>query len=722
MQHQQRRVQGVGELLGVAHHDLAGSRFDQRQHALARRPRPGDGVQAHVVEHVGIDMLGGPAQRDLSQGGEVAFAEEALQRPRRQVGAVDAAFAQAGAQLPRRQVDQLDLGGLLEHAVGQGLGHPDAGDARHRVVQAFQMLHVERGPDRDAGGEQLGHVLPALAMPAALDVGVGELVDQQQRRASGERGVEVELLERLGAVRPGIDHRASRQHGQIADLLLGLAPAMRLDDPGDDVEAGLLPPPCLRQHLEGLADAGCGAEEDLQRRPPLAARCRDQGIRIRSAGFGRHRASIGDFAAVDRPGRCPGPAQGSALRILLFCRGSQNWDAARAIERPSRMHPIRPGPPMPVCYPGRDLELSTYLSRLHDRTVHHLSASECETIGLVELLALADEADARRWATLRLGYADPIGAIWLREAAAAGYRSVTASGLVCFAGAQEALFAALHALLSPEDHAVIVLPSYQSMETLALSLCEVSGVALDAAAGWSLDLDAVADAIRPNTRVLIINFPNNPTGRQLEADRFDALVALCRSRGIWLLSDEVYRGTECSGTHRLPCAVDAYERGISIGATSKAYGLAGLRVGWIACREAVLLDRATRIRRYLSTCSAGPSEVLACIALKASDSIIARNRAAAAANLALLLDFFGRHPDRFACRAPDGGVVCYPSYKAAEGVEPFVDRMAATAGVLLLPARVFRSELLALPADHFRIGFGGAGFSAGLEAMERALG
>ncbi len=372
-------------------------------------------------------------------------------------------------------------------------------------------------------------------------------------------------------------------------------------------------------------------------------------------------------------------------------------------------------------YPVRDLELATHLSRWHAETAHHLSASECETVALAELLALADAQDAARWTSVTLGYSHPLGARWLRAAAAAGYEHVAEHELVCFAGAQEALYAVLHALLCPGDHAVIVLPGYQAVETLALGLCAVSGVSLDPDSGWSLDLDAVAAALRPNTRLLAISFPNNPTGRQLEPERLAALVALCRHRGIWLLSDEVYRLTERPPACRLPTVADAYERGVSICALSKAYGLAGLRVGWVACREPVLIDRLTTMRQYLSTCCAAPSEVLACIALKAAPVLLARNLALAWANLARLEAFLGRHPALFDCVPPQGGVVCYPRYTHPEGVGRFVERMARTAGVLLLPAGVFRSELLELPRDRFRIGFGGLGFAAGLQALERAV-
>ncbi len=371
--------------------------------------------------------------------------------------------------------------------------------------------------------------------------------------------------------------------------------------------------------------------------------------------------------------------------------------------------------------PRRDLDLSSFLSRLHDRASHHLSASECETMAVADLLRRADAEDAMRWHDLQLSYTDPLGASWLRATIAGQYAGLNERDLVCFAGAQEGLYAVMHALLQPGDHAVVVVPGYQSIETLALGLAAVSGVALDAADGWSLDIDAVAASIRPNTRLLCISFPNNPTGRLLESERYLALIALCRHHGIWLLSDEVYRLTERDPAQRLPPAAEVYERGVSIGVLSKAYGLPGLRIGWVACRDAGLIGRIGAFRQYLSVCSAGPSEVLANIALKAAEAITDRNRGIAGLNLQLLSSFLERHPALFDWTVPEAGVVAYVSYLGAEGVERFVARMADDAGVLLLPASVFRSDLVALPADRFRIGFGRMSFPAGLDALEADL-
>jgi aspartate/methionine/tyrosine aminotransferase len=366
--------------------------------------------------------------------------------------------------------------------------------------------------------------------------------------------------------------------------------------------------------------------------------------------------------------------------------------------------------------------MSRYLSRWHGTVRHDLTASECETMGLHDLLALAGPLDAERWASLRLGYTDPLGPPWLRQTIAAGYGRVSAADVLCFAGAQEGMLAAFHAMLGPADHAIVVTPNYQALEAIPLGICQVSGVPLDAERGWALEIEAVAAAVRPNTRLVAVNFPNNPTGKVLEQERYDALVALCRRHGLWLFSDEVYRLTERNPARPVTQAVDAYERGVSLNVVSKAYGLPGLRVGWVACRDGPLRRRMAKVKHFLSTCSAGPSEVLAQIALRAGPIILERNRAVAASNLDALAAFMRTNRELFGWHVPEGGMAAFPRYLGRDGGEAFVRRMAEQASVLLLPASVFRSELAPTPADHFRIGFGRCDFQAGLDALQAALG
>ena len=364
-----------------------------------------------------------------------------------------------------------------------------------------------------------------------------------------------------------------------------------------------------------------------------------------------------------------------------------------------------------------EFRLETYLDRWEFSARYHMTASDAETLSVHELLALGGDAALDALLDHRLGYTEPYGAPDLRTHIAATYEHCSMEDVLCFAGAEEGVYCLYRALLRPEDHAIVVTPDYQSAETLPRSLCAVSGVALDPDEHWTLHLDQVAAAIRPNTRVLYVNFPHNPTGKILEHDRFAALVDLCRRHGIWLFSDEVYRLIEHDPAKRLPQAVDAYERGVSLNVMSKAYGLPGLRVGWIACRDRALLEQMVRYKHYLSICNSGPSEQLALVALEHRDAVLGRTRAIAREGYARVAEFLAEYPALFDSYAPDGGVVMFPRYRGAEGVEAFCQRMVEDAGVVLLPASVYASTLTATPTDRFRIGYGRRNVDAGLEAM-----
>lgn len=368
-----------------------------------------------------------------------------------------------------------------------------------------------------------------------------------------------------------------------------------------------------------------------------------------------------------------------------------------------------------------EFRLESYFGIWEFKARYHLTASDAQTLPMNDLLAMADEADRDRWQRLALGYIPTEGTPELREAIAATYDSIEPADVLAFAGAEEGLYCAMHALLTASDHAIVLVPNYQSMESVPRSICSVTGIALHEPDAWNVDIAELRAALRPNTRLVALNFPNNPTGKIADRGTFEEIVALCRERGIALFSDEVYRGIERDERKRLPQAADVYERALSLNVVSKAYGLPGLRIGWIACRDRDLLARMMRLKHYLSICNSAPSELLACIALKAADRILARNRDLAAENLRKLAAFFDRHRDRFEWYMPDGGCVAFPRYLGAEGVERFCERLVEDAGVLLLPASMYRSELHATPQDRFRIGYGRFGMDEALEAFEKFL-
>ncbi len=365
--------------------------------------------------------------------------------------------------------------------------------------------------------------------------------------------------------------------------------------------------------------------------------------------------------------------------------------------------------------------LEAYLARREFTARHNLSASDVQSLTLAELLELASPEDRRAFERVSLGYTESRGDPWLRALIAGLYEDRAADDILCFSGAEEGIVCALTALLGPDDHAIVTTPCYQSLETVPARLCETTALPLDPAAGWALDLDRLAALIRPTTRAVVTNWPHNPTGALIDHATFEGLVALARRHGLWLFVDEVYRGLERDPARRLPQIAEVYERGVSLGVLSKSYGLPGLRVGWVVTRARDRLAAMEQVKYYLSICGAAPSEALARIALKARDRLLARNRALVEDNLKRLDAVMRAHPDLFEWQVPAAGCIAFPRYLGAEGVEAFANRLHEDAGVLVLPASAFQSELAPTPDDRVRLGFGRAGIDESLAAFRQAL-
>src|SRR5450631_1423546 len=369
----------------------------------------------------------------------------------------------------------------------------------------------------------------------------------------------------------------------------------------------------------------------------------------------------------------------------------------------------------------RDFALEVYFSKWEFAAKYNLAGSDGENMTVAQLLELASPDDRAAFGDLRLGYTETFGSSALRAEIARTYDTVGPEHLLCFAGAEEAIYAAMHVLLDPADHAIVVTPNYQAAETVPLGICEVTGVPLDIDRDWELDIDLLRAALRPDTKLISINFPNNPTGKIIPRATFDAIVEICRSRGIWLFSDEVYRLIERDQALRLPQAADVYERAVSLNVMSKAYGLPGLRIGWLACKDRAMLVRFERFKHFLSICNSAPSEVLARIALKARDRILERTRQVVRGNLSVLDAFFADYAHLFDWREPDGGCVGFIRYKGAEGVEEFTRRVVEESGVLLLPSSIYRSELGPVPDNCLRVGFGRSHVPEGIAVLRKWL-
>ena len=368
----------------------------------------------------------------------------------------------------------------------------------------------------------------------------------------------------------------------------------------------------------------------------------------------------------------------------------------------------------------RNFALEAYFSKWEFSAKYHMTASDAQSLSVKALLALAGQPETIL-NDLHLGYTPTWGSDALRAAIAQSYEIMQPENILCFAGAEEGIYAAMRVMLAPEDHAIVVVPNYQAAETLPLDICAVSGVALDADNHWQLDLDDIRRAIKPNTKLISVCFPNNPTGHIIPKEDYAALIALCRAHGLYLFSDEVYRGVELDASKRITQAADAYEKGLSLNVMSKAYGLPGLRIGWIASPDTALLGQIEHYKHYLSICNSAPSERLAIIALGISEQLLERSRNLMRQNLTHLDDFFADYPDLFDWTHPDGSCIGFPRFLGRGGVERFCQELVEQEGVLLLPASLYRSELMQAPIDHFRIGFGRDNIQAGLGAFRRYL-
>jgi len=364
--------------------------------------------------------------------------------------------------------------------------------------------------------------------------------------------------------------------------------------------------------------------------------------------------------------------------------------------------------------------LAAFLARWHGSARYDLSASQSETLSLFALLALATPEEQTRWGEVRLDYTPPHGTVALRTLIAARHDGLDADDVICCAGAQEGMACVARSLLAPGDHAVMVVPIYQPLEWTVTDRVSTTGVPLEPGS-FRLDIDRVAKAIRPETRLILMNFPNSPTGAVADTATQSALVDLCRAHGLWLVNDEVYRQTVNVLADQSPPVVDVYERGVSINALSKGFGLPGLRVGWVACRVRPLLARIATAKAALSSCLTAPTELLAQIALREEQRLIGRARAIGSANRQRLDLLLSHHSDLFEADPPRNLAFAFPRYRGVEAAETFAERLVAEMGALVLPASLWRSPLSATAEDRLRIGLGQIGARAGLEAIDAYL-
>jgi len=366
--------------------------------------------------------------------------------------------------------------------------------------------------------------------------------------------------------------------------------------------------------------------------------------------------------------------------------------------------------------PPRPFLLERYFARFEFTTRYLLASSDCEALSLAEVLELGDEPDRAAWSGLKLGYTESAGLLELRERIAMGYPGLGADDVVT-AAPEEAIYLLGRALLRSGDRVIVTFPGYQSLYEIASSLgAQVERwTPEETADGWWFDPGRLAELARAGAKAIVVNFPHNPTGALPSPGEWDAVVATAARAGALLVSDEMYRGLEYVAEARLSPAAVAAERGVSIAGLSKAYGLPGLRVGWLATRERALREAVQAYKDYTTICASAPSERLAVVALKNADRLVTRCRGIIGANRPLLEAFLKRQEQHFAWRPPRAGPIAFARFQPGNASD-FCERLALEAGVMLLPSSLFEWG-----DSHLRFGFGRTSLPEALAALERHL-
>ncbi|MEE4274363.1 MAG: aminotransferase class I/II-fold pyridoxal phosphate-dependent enzyme [Thermoleophilia bacterium] len=361
--------------------------------------------------------------------------------------------------------------------------------------------------------------------------------------------------------------------------------------------------------------------------------------------------------------------------------------------------------------------LERYFARYEFTARYLLASSDCDGLPMAEVLAAADDECAALWHDLTLAYTESLGLPQLRAEIARLYDTAGPDDVLTGAP-QELIFVAMLALLSPGDHVVCTFPAYQSLHQVAETIgCEVTRWMPREREAWRLHPADLEACLRPETRLVVVNVPHNPTGALPSHADWQAVTSLVAAHGARLFCDEMYRGLELDPGDRLPAAADVIEGAISLSGMSKVYGMAGTRIGWLTVRDEETRSRIAAMKDSTAICSSAPSEVLALIGLRNGPALIARHRARVERNLAALDAFFDRRADLFSWVRPRAGTVCLARLRdEALSVEALALKSVEEAGIMLTPGTLF-----GLDDSYLRIGFGRENLPTVLERFEEFL-
>ncbi len=349
--------------------------------------------------------------------------------------------------------------------------------------------------------------------------------------------------------------------------------------------------------------------------------------------------------------------------------------------------------------------LERWMTRWELNVDYDIAESGIAPFTIAQLAELCRDTDRDTLLTelssLPLGYSEARGTLALRQAIAETYQSVDPDDVLVTTGAIEANFLLFHALLEPGDHVISVSPAYQQLLSVPRSIgCDVTPWRLRPERDFRFDLRDLEQLLRPNTRMIVINSPHNPTGALLGEEDLRRIAQLAEERDAYVLSDEVYRGLDHPGGPTQPPSMrDLTPRAIGVGSLSKAYGLPGLRIGWIAANPDIVA-RCWGLRDYVSLSPGALNDRLARLAIANRDLIFARSQAIIGANMVRARVWFRANQDIMSWNEPRAGLLSLIKYGIDVPSGTLADDLAREMRVMLAPGAAFGLE------GYLRIGIG----------------
>lgn len=334
-----------------------------------------------------------------------------------------------------------------------------------------------------------------------------------------------------------------------------------------------------------------------------------------------------------------------------------------------------------------------WMNEFEDHCEFNLAETCVASLTIAQLLELSGKNDSvmSDLLPMKMTYGAIQGSNRLRDAICQMYTKQTRDNIVVTHGAVGANALIHETLVEPGDHVISVRPTYQQHYSIPESYgAEVDILQLRPENGFLPDLDELDAMVRPETKLIVLNNPNNPTGALMDADALDAFVAIARRVDAFVLCDEVYRGTNQTGDGFAPAMADIYEKGISVAGMSKTFSLAGLRLGWIAGPLDVL--EAVSIHRDYNTISVGMlDDYFAAMALEAKDQILARSQQITRGNLAILDAWVAQEP-LISYIKPKAGTTALLKYDLDMPSRDFCVQLLAQTGVMFTPGSVMHME------------------------------